>query len=201
MYSMYARAKTIIIEEHENYQKRSYRNRYQILTTHGIDTLSIPLQKGKNNRMKITDVKISYDEPWASKHLNSIRAAYGRSPYFEHYYDKVKMILAARHTFLYDLNTEAFLWLKSLLHPQTNVIKSESYISTYTDTLDMRSVNWEGRASEIKYVQVWQENFNFTPNLSILDLLFCTGPEAASVLKQINIQDTTILKKDANASF
>ncbi|NRB63070.1 MAG: WbqC family protein [Saprospiraceae bacterium] len=35
----------------------------------------------------------------------------------------------------------------------------------------------------IPYPQVFQEKHGFSPNLSILDLLFCTGPEALSVLE------------------
>jgi hypothetical protein len=34
-----------------------------------------------------------------------------------------------------------------------------------------------------KYWQVFEEKFGFTPNLSILDLLFNLGPDAKSVLK------------------
>jgi hypothetical protein len=36
------------------------------------------------------------------------------------------------------------------------------------------------------YIQVWSEKFDFIPNLSILDLLFCSGPEARSVLSIMN---------------
>ena len=35
-----------------------------------------------------------------------------------------------------------------------------------------------------KYVQVFEERHGFLPNLSILDLLFCTGPEAIIYLEK-----------------
>ncbi len=34
----------------------------------------------------------------------------------------------------------------------------------------------------LPYVQVFAEKHGFLPNLSILDLLFCTGPEAINYL-------------------
>jgi hypothetical protein len=33
------------------------------------------------------------------------------------------------------------------------------------------------------YMQVFQEKYGFTPNLSIIDLLFNEGPQALQVLK------------------
>ena len=43
----------IIMEHSENYQKKSTRNRAKIMGVNGIDILSVPLKKGKNNRMPI----------------------------------------------------------------------------------------------------------------------------------------------------
>ncbi len=34
------------------------------------------------------------------------------------------------------------------------------------------------------YAQVFEERHGFLPNLSILDLLFCTGPQASLILEQ-----------------
>jgi len=36
-----------------------------------------------------------------------------------------------------------------------------------------------------KYVQVFEDRNGFLPNLSILDLIFCTGPEAALLLQKL----------------
>ena len=51
----------ILIEQHDNYQKRTYRNRCHIASANGLLRLSVPLEKGKNNQQTIRDVKIAND--------------------------------------------------------------------------------------------------------------------------------------------
>ena len=77
------------IEQHEHYQKGSYRNRCHIAGVNGILRLSVPLKSGKNQKMPVRKVRISYDEPWQAHHWTSIRSAYGNAPYFEHYADQI----------------------------------------------------------------------------------------------------------------
>ena len=96
IFAHYLNKDEIIVEKHENYQKRSFRNRYDILTTNGVLRLTIPLCKGKNNKMPITEVKLAYDDNWVDIHLQTIRSAYGKSPYFEFYFDDLEKIFARR---------------------------------------------------------------------------------------------------------
>lgn len=51
--------KKIIIEAHEHYQKRSWRNRYYIGSNQGAVSMSIPLNK-ENKSMPIQEVNISH---------------------------------------------------------------------------------------------------------------------------------------------
>src|SRR4029078_4734922 len=73
---------SLIIEKHENYPKRTWRNKTAILGAKQALILSVPLQKGKNQHMPITEVKISYDEPWHRIHMHSLQAAYGKTAFF-----------------------------------------------------------------------------------------------------------------------
>ncbi|NJK84178.1 MAG: WbqC family protein [Saprospiraceae bacterium] len=79
----------VCLEQHENYLKRSYRNRCHLAAANGILRLSIPLEKGKNQQMPIRSVKIAYDEPWQKQHLKSIHTAYGNAPFFNDYMDEL----------------------------------------------------------------------------------------------------------------
>ena len=90
------------IDIHENYQKRSMRNRTQILAANGILNLSIPLKKG-NSQKSIKDVRISYYDNWSREHIMTLKSAYGSSPYFEYYFDRLEKILRTKHEFLFDL--------------------------------------------------------------------------------------------------
>jgi hypothetical protein len=150
--------------------------------------LSVPLCKGKNEQQKIDDVKISYHEDWVRQHLHSIRSAYGRSPYFEFYYPDVEKLFSKNNKYLFDLNVDSLLLSCKFLGIGNEI----GYTSSFqTDEVE-ESLHQSERHSDVptdvtfvNYTQVWQEKYNFTPNLSILDLLFCTGPEALSILKRM----------------
>jgi len=185
IFAQYLGKDNIVIEGHEHYQKRSFRNRYDILTANGIFRLSIPLGKGKNNKMPIGEVKLAYDENWIDMHLQTIRSAYGKSPYFEFYFDEIERIFQKKHTLLFELNMEcmSFIFKKLKLTPSITI--SKSYQSSYDNMLDLRNKKWESIQSHTSYSQVWEDKYGFTPDLSILDLLFCMGPESISYLRKI----------------
>jgi len=179
--AFYPKVDSICIEKHENYQKRSFRNRYQILTSQGVETLSIPLQKGKNHQAPIQDVRISYDEPWQNKHLHSIKSAYGKSPFFEYYYSDIEKILLKKPSFLFDLNVSSTEFILEKLKVNINLIFTDEYQKVPSnDTV----ISWSPglKANSNSYTQVWSDRFKFIPHLSFLDLLFCTGPEAIQYL-------------------
>ncbi|MBA2748463.1 MAG: WbqC family protein, partial [Tatlockia sp.] len=46
-----------------------------------------------------------------------------------------------------------------------------------------------------RYSQVFEDRLGFQPNLSILDLLFCEGPNAINLLTSIDIEAPTIRKE------
>ena len=50
----------IIIEQHENLIKSSYRNRCYIMAANGILRLSIPIDNGRDHKALYTDVNIDY---------------------------------------------------------------------------------------------------------------------------------------------
>lgn len=188
-YCDYIKSTQILVDQYENYQKRSGRNRYMILTTHGVQTLSIPLVKGKNERQAMKDVKIAYDDRWVENHLHTIRSAYGKSPFFEFYMDDIKSILNKRHQFLLDLNLESMAFILQKLRFTGNIQLSNHYIEPRVDAdaalKDLRLQCGQVCCENIPYTQVWAGKFDFVPNLSILDLLFCMGPQSVSILKKM----------------
>lgn len=185
IFAQYLDMNEIIIEKHENYQKRSFRNRYDILTANGVLRLTIPLCKGKNNKMPIAEVQIAYDDNWVDIHLQTLRSAYGKSPYFDFYFDGIEKIFSKKHNLLFDFNMECMLFIFSKLKLTKTISTSDSYHSRYDNIIDLRDRKWDGSEVQSSYVQVWEDKFGFTPNLSILDLLFCMGPESVSYLRKI----------------
>jgi len=180
------------IEGHENYQKRSLRNRVHILGPQGKDVLTVPLIKGKNAQSAIEKVEISYDEDWVRQHLQSIQSYYGKSPFLEYYIDDIQRILMSKHTFLWDLNNALITYICKCLEIESNHIYTKSYHREYIyDYRNSNNPSYEQMRAKVleklRYNQVFEEKHGFVAGLSILDLLFCRGPEAGLLLKRVLI--------------
>ena len=172
-----------LLEINENYQKKSTGNRTQILGVNKVEVLTVPLKRGKNSKMPIREVQISYDDVWRSKHLHSIRSAYGNSPYFDYYFDPIKEILQQQHEYLVQLNRKLLDYFCEVLHIDTPLGQTAEYVRHYGDDFcDLRGAKFNqpdipGYAPK-RYNQVFEDKHNFVANISILDLLMCKGPES-----------------------
>lgn len=176
----FVRHQQVFIEAKENYQKRSWRNRCQISGPNGLILLSVPLIKGKNAQMQITEVEIAFQENWQNNHWHSIQTAYGKTPFFEHYAEEVKSLVCSKESrlFLYNLEIIRFF------HHEFQFNCSLELTSTYSQYRPNESLNhdlnhWPTYPQPFIYKQ------SFHPNLSILDLLFCKGPEAVIYIEEI----------------
>jgi hypothetical protein len=196
-FSAIAASQRVLLEQHEHYIKGSYRNRCHIASANGIQRLSVPLQKGKNEQQPIREVKIAYDEPWQKKHWQAIQSAYGKAPFFQHYVDLLMPLFQKRHCWLWDLNFKAFELTLSLLKHKAEIFFSQDWHAGPPDGLvDLRSRFRPGNRAEdsglssVYYPQVFEDRLGFLPNLSILDMIFCLGPGALQILaKSTNSQE------------
>lgn len=182
----------VYLECHENYGKRSYRNRCHISGANGLLRLSVPLQKGKNQQTPIRKVRIAYEESWQAQHWQSIQSAYGSAPFFEFYADYFRPVFEQKYEFLFDWNRALLVQTLELLQlPQTEC-SPQFWHKPPDDVLDFRNTISPKDAPGAKdhyfepqpYVQIFADKHGFQPNLSILDLLFCTGPEALVTLQR-----------------
>ncbi len=173
--------KGICFEVCENYQKRSFRNRYIIGTTQGKLNMSIPLQKGKNESQAIRLVNISYDFNWQQQQWNAIQSAYGKSPYFIYYKDEIQDLIFQKTNSLFEFNQKIIQMICSLIKlpcefEYTTDFNPENSISFYN------KINLQSNTGQAEYYQVFQKD-RFIPNLSILDTLFRLGPETLLYVK------------------
>lgn len=180
---------TIYIEQYEHYQKQSYRNRCYILTANKIAILTVPVIKG-NHKQLIRDVQIDYGQKWVIDHWRTIYSAYGKAPFFEHYADFFERIYQVRYKYLFDLNLELLTNCLYLLKLKKNIQFTSSYKnSAEINVEDIRSVIYpkEGYENRKFYTPVrYRQNFgnNFVSNLSIIDVLFCEGPQSLALIRQ-----------------
>ena len=184
------RADEAWIEQHESFQKQTYRNRCLIATTQGTQALTVPVER-TGSSLDIKDIRISDHGNWPHLHWNALQSAYGDSPFFMYYEDDLRPFFTQRWDYLLDFNEAIREKLCELLDIHPIVRYTNTYTATSLDAsasgthvLDFRSsINPKHPAPDPdfkprKYYQVYDAKHGFLPNLSIIDLLFNIGPEA-----------------------
>lgn len=183
----------IIIEQQEHYRKGSFRNRCYIATAQGPQLLSIPLLSGKHQQAPIQSVQIDHKARWQQQHWRSIKTAYGNSPFYEYYLPYLEPLYQQPYDYLFDFCWDVQQVLLQLLQVSPNLTRSDHYATTTgDDCLDFRhqllprnyATYSDATYQIVPYPQVFEDRQGFLPNLSVLDLLFCTGPESIGYLQQ-----------------
>ena len=193
-YQKLNRYENIVIEQHDNFIKQTYRNRCVIATTQGLQALTIPVERPSDVRLdktQLKDICISDHGNWRHLHWKALLSAYGESPFFEYYADDIHPFFEKKWKYLLDFNMEINQKMMELLDIEKSSLSLSNEYSSYegdSDTVDFREVirpkhpgedkEWQPK----KYYQVYQQKFGFQPNLSILDLLFNEGNEAVYYL-------------------
>lgn len=197
------RADQLVLEAHENYQKGSYRNRCHIAGPQRLQRLSIPLEKGKHQRTPITEVGISYDQPWLHQHWQALQTAYGRSPFFPFYAPTLEPLYRPTAPHLWTFNVRLLTWIFEQLGWPPTWSYTTAFANWNQPVVNGRDWVHPKRAlpgqlhwQPVDYHQVFQESAGYLPDLSVLDLLFNTGPEAGYLLDQAAQQLPNLDKGD-----
>lgn len=183
-----------VIDIDEYYLKQSYRNRTVIAAANGLQPLTVQVANANRPRMKMRDVRIDYSKRWQHQHWVSIFSAYKSSPYFDFYGDEFAPFFERRYEFLVDWNVDLCHTAMRALGMGKELNISERWINTETAaTFDYdlrgafspkpRLAMVDERFTQQPYCQVFADRAPFAPNLSILDLLFCEGPSATTILR------------------
>ena len=188
-YSSLFKCTNVKIEQFDNYPKMTFRNRCTIVGSNGRVDLSIPVVGGRNKRQLMRDVKMDYSQAWQRQHIKTINSCYGKAPFYDYYISDIVKLLNCQSVFLFDFNWEIIIWLKKIMQIPTEISLTENYICNYDQELitDNRNrwlpKNFMQIDDSIKYLQVFEDKIGFQKNVSILDLLFCEGPNAKNLLK------------------
>jgi hypothetical protein len=190
------------------YDKHGWRNRNQIKTSQGRQWLTIPVHSGgATSGTPINEVRIDWSKPWARSHHKALTIAYGKAPFFRDYAALLDSIYGRRDEFIADFTIETTIQLaRQLGIKNTRFVRSSElrgiagrkterliqilgqlganhYISgpsakEYIEAAAFAEAGITLEYMRYEYPAYPQLQPPFDPNVSVLDLLFMTGPEA-----------------------
>ncbi len=200
----------VLMDDVQFPQRSTWLTRNRFKNDQGVVWLSVPVWKKGLGLQKIREVRLCNVGRWRAKHLATLRAAYGRAPYFEEHQAFLEGLYGKNHVFLLDMNLELLRYLAQCLEIDTrmpllselNIDAGEPHLSVaVAQALGATAFLAQGGAlkyldhslfeeagiglASIRirppvYPQLWGP---FLSNLSVLDLLFDCGPAAARVIR------------------
>lgn len=183
-YSLILSSKDVIIEVNDLFQKQTYRNRCYLLTANKIQPLVIPVKYSSKSLTK--EVKLDHSQRWVKDHWGAFYSAYGKAPFFEYFSEIFRAAWNKKHTYLIDANADFLLLTLKLLQVNVNVTYTERFESEQAN--DFRGIIRPKQPFESRGIYVsrpYNQLFGdvFAPNLSVVDLIMCEGPQAVDYLK------------------
>jgi hypothetical protein len=191
------------------YKKNEYQNRNLIKGPRGPQWLSVPVRYRFGQQIR--EVRINDTVPWARKHLAALISCYGRAPFFDRYIGDFEKLLGGPHAGISELGIAAATLVARLLGIET-ALSVASGLPPVDDGRDRRLVEivkllggdtylsgagGRGYIDESVFdeggVRLMFQEFSapvypqlfgaFAPNLSAIDLIFNTGPNAIDYLR------------------
>ena len=166
------------IEAHENFPKQTLRNRTELMSDKGRQKLTVPITAQHGLKIPIQNVLIDNSTNWNIIHLRAIQSYYAYAPYFEHYFPLIEKLLNTQHTHLFDLCNQTNQLIVKALKLNTEVKFTQEFNPTKINSFGKSGLTKDNtNFKPMEYYQVFSEKLPFEPNLSMLDYLFCVGPE------------------------
>ena len=203
------RADLFIFYDDVQYDKHGWRNRNQIKTAQGKQWLTIPVHSsGVTQGVPIKAVKIDQSKPWAKNHLKALTISYSKAPCFKQYLPLLESFYARRDEFIADFTVEITIKLaRELGNNHTRFMRSSEldgvagektdrliqvlkrvgathYISgpsaqDYIETEKFAAADITLEYMRYDYPEYPQLYPPYDPFVSVLDLLFMVGSDAA----------------------
>lgn len=188
LYAQLYAADALVVDDVSPFVKQTYRSRAVIAAESGAQQLTIPVIHD-GGRVAMRDVRISEHGNWRHQHWNALVSAYRKSPFFEYYADDFAHFYEEKDGFLLDFNMRLHTVVSELLGLEREVrLLSAGDVDAVT-AVDVRSIAEPKALAAMQcacvqpYYQVFAQRNGFIPSLSIVDLLFNTGPEGLLVLR------------------
>lgn len=182
--AMHARA---VVDTGLRYDKRRKSvHRCEILDTRARLTLTVPVSRPADAPCRQWgQITVSPQAEWWSDHRVSLESAYGRTPFFEYYIDRLLPWISANVPGMpiVELDRRLDEQVRDIMGLDTEVEYADLTGADGESAYDMRRGDPE--FEQVQYYQVRSHKFGFVGGLSILDLIFNMGPEAPLVLHRM----------------
>lgn len=202
------KADCFIFFDDVQYDRRGWRNRNRVKTPRGCQWLTIPVHSGgcQIEHTPIRDIRICADADWQAKHWRTLEHCYHRAPFFERYAPLLKPFYERHWEFLCDLTIEFTITLAHELgFRHTRFLRASEFAASGSKS--ERLLDLLNRAGATHYltgpaaqeylepekfakagITIEYMRYDYPPyrqlyppyeaQVSIVDLLFMTGPRA-----------------------
>lgn len=173
-----ANAKLLLLENCEHFVKSSNRNRCWIAGANGPMMLTVPISGGRSHKQLYREVVPDDSKSWRRQHWQSIKSAYGRSPFFEYYETEIHKLYASNESTLWEFNLKLLNWLLGKLGMQLQIQYTKDFHHPHTNHDFRLYATWR-RTEMPSYYQCFAEKNGFQSDMAALDLLCNLGPQGA----------------------
>ncbi len=213
-FDLIRRADEFVLYDDVQYTRRDWRNRNRIKTPHGTQWLTIPVDGKGKYLQKIKDTRVS-DPDWGRAHWQTLCHSYGRASFFKQFRERFEQLYRTNAgPFLSDINQTWIGTICELLGIRTAITRSMDYRLTaddpterlleiclqagattylsgpaaraYLDETPFRAagidVQYMDYSGYPEYPQLYPP---FDHAVTVLDLLFMTGPQAPAFLERV----------------
>lgn len=178
-FQLLLRYDSAVIEVCDTFPKQTMRNRCVILTPQGEQRLSLPVEKPNGSKSRTQEIRVVDKPGWKNDHWRAIESAYAHAPYFEHYAPVIHELIFHPDAELVTYNSRITTTIARLFDCDLTLEPSTTFQPERE--LDFRSTPFHQADvpgfRSFPYTQVlFTKDQDFSPNPSIIDLLFCEGP-------------------------
>ena len=202
----------VILDEVQFPRRTTWITRNRFKNDQGTLSVTIPVWKKGLGLQPINAVRIYREGRWEAKHLESLKNAYARAPYFEEHRAFISYLFSGAFEKLLDLNMAIIHHLLEHLEVHTRVVllselsipeTGERRLVEICKRLEASRFLAQGAAKKYLdaalfqeagialdfvtppspvYPQLWGD---FIPNLSAFDLVFNCGPKAPEIMRAL----------------
>ena len=199
-----------VIVDNTQYVKKQYHNRNSVKFPDGeVRWMTIPVRNSGHYKQRINETEIDDSLNWRRKHEKTLRSNYSSAPFFDEFYPQIKLLLNMKWRFLADYNIAVIKTCVEYLKIDTPLVKaseipiagastelildicrktaSDTYLHgkharDYVDFKLLENAGITNLIQDYSAVAYPQVVGDFTPNLSILDIIFNCGPKSLEVI-------------------